>query len=85
MIKKKLILLMWIAVGILTVVLLGAAMQKKNEYKCKDIKIEIVGSVQHMFVDEKDILQTVNSIGLVTGNSISNINISKVYIYCLPA
>ncbi|HMZ46099.1 MAG TPA: hypothetical protein PLU36_04795 [Chitinophagaceae bacterium] len=78
MIKKKLILLMWIAVGILTVVLLGAAMQKKNEYKCKDIKIEIVGSVQHMFVDEKDILQTVNSIGLVTGNSISNINLRNI-------
>jgi len=77
-IKKKLILLMWIAVGILTVVLLGAAMQKKNEYKCKDIKIEIVGSVQHMFVDEKDILQTVNSIGLVTGNSISNINLRNI-------
>lgn len=78
MIKKKIISLLWIVAGILTVVLLGAAMQKKNDHKCSNIKIEIVGSVEHMFVNENDILQLINSNGIVNGKPIKDIDLKSI-------
>lgn len=78
MIKKKIISLLWIVAGILTVVLLGAAMQKKNDQKCSNIKIEIVGSVEHMFVNENDILQLINSNGIINGKPIKNIDLRNI-------
>lgn len=78
MIKKKIISFLWIVAGILTVILLGAAMQKKNDQKCSHIKIEIVGSVEHLFVNETDILQLINANGVVNGKAIKDIDIKSI-------
>jgi cell division protein FtsQ len=78
LIKKKIISFLWIVAGILTVILLGAAMQKKNDQKCSHIKIEIVGSVEHLFVNETDILQLINANGVVNGKAIKDIDIKSI-------
>lgn len=69
---------LWITAGICTVVLLGAAMQKKNHKVCKEVKIEITGAEEHMFIDEKDILNILNATGEVEGRDISSINLRKM-------
>ena len=66
---------LWIALGIGTIVLLGAAMQQKNHKTCSDIKIEIIGTVQHMFIDEHDVLQILNKDQNVVGAEMANIDI----------
>ncbi len=73
--KKRLIQTAWILAGIGTVVLMGAAMQKKNRKTCTDIKIEISGIEEHMFIDEKDILELVNQQRKVIGTPVSLINL----------
>ncbi|TDO26969.1 cell division protein FtsQ/DivIB [Sediminibacterium goheungense] len=73
--KKRLIQTAWILAGIGTVVLMGAAMQKKNRKTCSDVKIEISGIEEHMFIDEKDILELVNQQRKVIGTPISLINL----------
>lgn len=76
--KKRIIQALWIAAGIGTVVLLGAAMQKKNHKICNEVKIEITGAEEHMFIDEKDVLNILNASGEVKGRDISSINLRKM-------
>ncbi|MDE3253038.1 MAG: hypothetical protein KGO92_09530, partial [Bacteroidota bacterium] len=66
--KKILISILWILSGIGTIVLLGAAMQQKSQRPCADIRIEITGPEKLMFIDEKDILQMMQSGGPLKGN-----------------
>jgi cell division protein FtsQ len=73
--KKRLIQTAWILAGVGTVVLMGAAMQKKNRKTCTDIKIEISGIEEHMFIDERDILELVNQQRKVIGTPVSMINL----------
>ena len=73
--KKILIGPEWRMAGIGTIVLLGAAMQKKNQKQCADIKIEITGVERHMFIDEKDVLDILNATGPVAGNKLLDINL----------
>lgn len=76
--KKRMIQALWIAMGIATVVLLGAAMQQKNKKACADVKIEISGAEEHMFIDEKDILQIINASGNVIGKEIASIGLQQM-------
>jgi len=76
--KRKLIQVLWIAAGVATLVLLGAAMQKKNRNTCVDVKIEIVGSVEHMFVNENDILDIINSNGAIKGKEMQAVDLRKL-------
>ncbi|MBX2931021.1 MAG: hypothetical protein KF781_03615 [Chitinophagaceae bacterium] len=78
MFKKRLIQTLWIAAGVATVVLLGAAMQQKNKNKCTNIKVEISGVEEHVFIDEKDILNIINTYGNVIGKEISAIDLRNV-------
>lgn len=73
--KKRLIQAAWILAGIGTVVLMGAAMQKKNRKTCTDIKIEITGIEENMFIDEKDILELVNQKRKVVGTPVALLNL----------
>lgn len=73
--KKILLRAFWLLAGIGVMVLLGAAMQKKSLKKCTDIKIEIVGESQHLFIDEKDVMDILNTSQLPKGMSISAINL----------
>ncbi|MCU0322234.1 MAG: hypothetical protein MUE72_07450, partial [Chitinophagaceae bacterium] len=76
--KKRMIQALWIAMGVATVVLLGAAMQQKNHKACSEVKIEISGAEEHMFMDEKDILQIINASGNVVGKDISSISLQQM-------
>jgi len=73
--KKRLIQAVWILAGIGTIVLMGAAMQHKNRKKCTDIKIEISGIEEHMFIDEKDVLELIQSKGKVTGIAVAALDL----------
>jgi cell division protein FtsQ len=73
--KKILISTLWLMAGIGAIVLLGAAMQKKNQKICTDIKIEITGVERHMFIDEKDVQELLNATGHVKGNPVSALNL----------
>jgi cell division protein FtsQ len=73
--KKRLIQAAWILAGIGTIVLMGAAMQHKNKKKCADIRIEISGIEEHMFIDEKDILELIQLKGKVKGTAVASLNL----------
>ncbi len=76
--KKILINTCWILAGIGAIVLLGAAVQKKNQKQCTDIKIEITGVERLMFIDEKDVLEILNAGGPVTGSKTASINLHEM-------
>jgi cell division protein FtsQ len=76
--KKIVVNTLWVLAGIGTIVLLGAAMQKKNQKLCADIKIEITGVERHMFIDEKDVLDILNAAGPVTGYKITALNLRQM-------
>ncbi len=73
--KKILTRTLWLLLGIGAIVLLGAAMQKKDSKPCADIKIEITGATRHMFIDEKDVREILHSMGKITGNAISTLDL----------
>lgn len=76
--KKRLIQAVWILAGIGTIVLMGAAMQHKNRKKCTDIKIEISGIEEHMFIDEKDVLDLIQSKGKVTEIAVAALDLRRM-------
>ena len=76
--KKIFTQTLWILAGIGMIVLLGAAMQRKNQKQCMDIKIEITGVERHMFIDEKDVLSILNSAGPVAGNPVADVNLKAM-------
>ena len=73
--KKILIRTVWLLAGIGMIVLLGAAMQKKNQKQCADVKIEITGVERHMFIDEKDVMDILNAAGRIEGTQLSALNL----------
>ena len=73
--KKIVVRALWVLSGIGMIVLLGAAMQRKNQKPCTDIKVEITGVNRHMFIDEKDVLNMINAHNPVKGSSLSAINL----------
>lgn len=73
--KKILVRAFWLLAGIGMIVLLGAAMQKKDQKQCADVKIEITGVEKHLFIDEKDVMDILNAAGPVTGKQLSILNV----------
>ena len=76
--KKRLIQTLWLLAGIGVMVLLGAAIQKKNHLVCKDVKIEIFGSQKDVFIDEKDVLDLLNSTGNIIEKDLSTIDLKAL-------
>lgn len=82
-IKKILLAILWLLVGAGTTVLLAAAMRKTDLQKCKDVEIKITG-IENIngpkFIDEEDILNTIQSIcrGIAKGKSIGSFNLQKI-------
>ncbi len=76
--KKILTRTLWGITGAGAIVLLGAAMQRKNQKKCADINIEITGAEQHMFIDEQDVLDMLNIAGRVEGSRSSALNLRSM-------
>ncbi|MEO7531128.1 MAG: FtsQ-type POTRA domain-containing protein, partial [Sediminibacterium sp.] len=76
--KKIVVSTVWVLAGIGAIVLLGAAMQKKNQKACSEIKIEITGVERHMFIDEKDVLELLHATGKVEGSQIASLNLREM-------
>ncbi|MEI6087506.1 MAG: hypothetical protein WCR66_07975 [Bacteroidota bacterium] len=73
--KKRMIQTVWILFGLGGMVLFGAAMVKKNQKSCAGVQIEISGATQHMFMDEKEILEILNLAGKLKGTTTGKINL----------
>lgn len=54
--KKVLVAMIWIIIGSGTVVLLVAAIEKRNNERCARIDIEITGVQNNFFIDRKDVI-----------------------------
>jgi cell division protein FtsQ len=67
--------LLWLLVGAGTIVLFGAAMQQKSHKVCEGVKVEILGVEEHLFIDENDVLDIVNSNASITNKPISDIDL----------
>ena len=73
-IKRILLATLWIAIGMSTIVLLVAAIRKKDAKHCKGVEINIKGVNNNFFVDKTDILNSItaiangNPIGKTTGS-----------------
>jgi len=71
--KKRMIQVLWLLLGAGTIVLFGAAMVHKNKLPCSDVKVEITGAEEHLFIDEKDVLELINSHA-----NINNVQMNRV-------
>ena len=71
--KKRILQVMWLLLGAGTIVLFGAAMVHKNAMTCSDVKVEITGAEEHLFIDEKDVLELINSHA-----NINNVQMNRV-------
>ncbi|OIR02991.1 hypothetical protein GALL_149910 [mine drainage metagenome] len=76
--KKRITQTVWLLIGVGTIVLFGAAIQKKNHRKCDDVKIEITGAEKDVFIDEKDVMDLINSNGNIIGKDLSAINLKAL-------
>lgn len=78
LIKKRAIQTFWILSGIGMVVLLGAAMQRKQALTCKDIRVSIAGAEEHMFIDEQDVLKLIKEQGVFEGRVMGKVALRSI-------
>jgi cell division protein FtsQ len=76
--KKRIIQIVWALAGVGVIVLLGAAMQQKNHKACEDVKVEIIGAEEHMFIDEKDVRNIIDKDGEVKGKNMAAIDLRSM-------
>lgn len=79
-IKNILVFTLWTIIGLGTIVLLVAAIQKKDANKCTGIEINIKGVSNNFFVDKNDILQTIKEIseGKLVGKRIGSVDLKAM-------
>jgi cell division protein FtsQ len=53
--KKVLLTILWIGIGVCTVLLSVAAMKRQSGLLCKGVKVDIKGVDKNPFIDEKDV------------------------------
>ncbi|MFY7899201.1 MAG: cell division protein FtsQ/DivIB [Chitinophagaceae bacterium] len=70
--------LMWVLIGVATIVLFGAALQLKNNKQCTGIKVEITGVEEHLFINEKDVLQIINERFQVMNKKLSDVDLRAI-------
>ena len=61
-IKKILLTTLWVVLGAASVLLLAAAIRKKDTSRCKGVEITIKGADANVFVDEADIMQGIRQV-----------------------
>ena len=61
-IKKILLTTLWVVLGAASVLLLAAAIRKKDTSRCKGVEIIIKGADANVFVDEADIMQGIRQV-----------------------
>ncbi len=73
--KKRFFQACWLLMGIGAIVLFGASILRKQAKPCTDIQVDIAGAEQHMFLDEKDILNLINKQQTIVGAATSKTNL----------
>lgn len=76
--KKRLQMVLWIVLGVGTCTLLVAAMQKKDQKNCTDIKIEIRGAYDHVFVDKDDVMKVLQKNGAGKGKETNEVALRSI-------
>jgi len=79
-IRKMVVLIAWLLVGVSMITLLAAANNNKGEHTCKEVVISVKGSGEKYFIEKGDIssrLKESVSGGLV-GKEVSAINLSHL-------
>jgi len=78
--KNKIILSLWLLMGLGILILFVAAMQHKKHSYCTGIKVEITGNNQTYFVTEKEVTEIINAGGTITERLLKNIDIASLEI-----
>ncbi len=76
-VKKKIKTIGWSALGLCCVVLLVAAMKSKDAKPCNNVKINIKGVKQHLFVTNEEVLSVLNKNNIHAGENLDEINLRK--------
>ena len=76
--KKTIVNVLWLLLGAGTIVLFGAAMIQKNSKNCSDLKIEITGADEHLFIDEKDVKDLINKNADLTNKQVKQIDLKAI-------
>ncbi len=71
---------LWALLGLGTVILLGAAITKKNSMSCKGLEITIRGVQNNLFIDKKEVKEIIEKInnGKPEGRAIAELNLSQL-------
>lgn len=77
-IKRVLTAVLWVAMASGVVVLLVAAIGKKNNEQCKGIEIDIRGVGEYYFVDKTDVMNVVSPNKPVKGRAITGFDLRKL-------
>ena len=79
-IVKRIFTTVWLGIGVGTIVLLVAAIQKKDAQHCSGVSINIEGVNNNFFVDKKDIFNSVTSFvgGTPSGKPINAFDLKKI-------
>ncbi len=64
--------------GIGVVVLFGASRQYKKNKNCTSVNIQIAGVEQNVFIDEKDVMDLLNTNGLAIGKPMGSFNLRQL-------
>ena len=73
--RKRWINIGWVALGAVTLVLLGAGVYKKNHKTCTGIEVAFDGEGANFFIDEKGVAAILKSNGITEGIEIDKINL----------
>lgn len=79
-IRKILFILLWISIGSGMIILLAAAIGKKNRENCSDYTITIKGNEENFFVDATDVARLLKSAtnSEIKGKKITEINLRRL-------
>lgn len=73
--RKRYVTIVWITLSAVSLVLLIASVQHKNNKVCKGINVEISGTENNFFVDKKEVTDALTASGSIKGETLSNINL----------
>lgn len=73
--KNILIKTLWLVLGVGTIILLGAALRKKESKPCREVKVEFIGTEKEQFIDELEVLDLLNEDSPVIGKGIAQVDL----------
>ncbi len=79
-IRKILFTTVWLTIGAGMVILLAAAIGKKNKELCRDFQVTVKSDQGHFFIEDKDVLQllTTATHGKIKGQAMSTVNLHQL-------